>query len=394
MRPLRAAGGPLAATSFHQTLCALALFCVPTLAPAIADDTQIPARYAGFYTSLVFLGAMTGATLAGLPIARLGPVRTVQLGAALMAPALLLANWGSSVGIALSAVLLGYGYGPSTPACSQILARTTPLSVRGLVISIKQSGAPLGVFLAGVALPTLAERWGWRYAALAAALLLLTAVPALQPLRPLDTDRPTPPRGSGPAPIRPLAALRVLFSVPQLRRMAIASAAYAVLQATLFSLLVTYLTEEIQVGHITAGFAASSAQLGGLTFRVGWGFLADLLGRTSLLFGLLGIGAGVAVFCLLQVEPSWPLLALYGVCFGAGATVAGWNGIFLAELSRGLPAEQVGAATGSALFLTYGGLLLGPTLASLAIGLSGYGLAFGGAAAIACAAGLWVCWGR
>ncbi len=44
-----------------------------------------------------------------------------------------------------------------------------------------------------------------------------------------------------------------------------------------------------------------------------------------------------------------------------GITAIGWNGVYLAEVARMTPVEQVGRVTGASLFFTFAGVLLGPT---------------------------------
>ena len=52
----------------------------------------------------------------------------------------------------------GSGYGPITPASSQVLARTAPPSRMALTFSIKQTGVPAGAALAGALLPVARAR--------------------------------------------------------------------------------------------------------------------------------------------------------------------------------------------------------------------------------------------
>src|SRR5690606_33542910 len=61
----------------------------------------------------------------------------------------------------LGAALCGIGYGPVTPASSQMLIRTTPPERTAFVFSLKQSGVPLGGLLVGVALLPVAGATTW-----------------------------------------------------------------------------------------------------------------------------------------------------------------------------------------------------------------------------------------
>jgi predicted MFS family arabinose efflux permease len=73
----------------------------------------------------------------------------------------------------------------------------------------------------------------------------------------------------------------------------------------------------------------------------------------------------------------WPLLAIFGL------TAAGWNGVFLAEVSLRVPPSEVGSATGAVMVVMTAGLVGGP-LAFGAIGsVAGFGPAYLMAAAVA-----------
>ena len=77
----------------------------------------------------------------------------VSLGLALLP----LAAW-APAGVALLVIaplVIGAGYGPITPASSQVLARTAPPSRMALTFSIKQTGVPGGAALGGAMLPAL-----------------------------------------------------------------------------------------------------------------------------------------------------------------------------------------------------------------------------------------------
>src|SRR5207344_1115132 len=75
--------------------------------------------------------------------------------------------------VALGAVFIGLGYGPITPASSQMLSRTTDPRHYSLVFSIKQTGVPLGGVIAGLMVPPLVALGGGAAALGGTALLCL-----------------------------------------------------------------------------------------------------------------------------------------------------------------------------------------------------------------------------
>ena len=65
----------------------------------------------------------------------------------------------------IGAFMLGIGYGPSTPASSTILSTRAPDRLRNIIMSIRQTGVPLGGAIAGALVPMLIVNFGWRASA-------------------------------------------------------------------------------------------------------------------------------------------------------------------------------------------------------------------------------------
>ncbi len=389
---------PLAVTLLAQIVTAMGLFTVAVLAERIAPELDVSRSLVGYYVAVVFFGAGIVSYLSGGPIARYGPVRAIQIGIMISAPAILLTNAGTLWLLAVSALLLGLGYGPFTPAAAQILANATTPRWRGLVFSIKQSGAPLGAMLAALALPWIEKAHGWRFAVAASVALLLFSALLLQSVRgEFDAHRA---RESSLSPARSAQALRVLLEDRDLRRLTIASFVFAMMQMSLFSLLIvflvsTYLVDAGDNDLILAGGIYSTMQLGGLVSRVVWGWIGDRFERPRVVLALLGMSGGVATLGIAAIDPGWSYLAVHAICLGAGITASGWNGLYMAELSRSTPSDQVGDTIGTAMLFTYTGLVVGSTLCTTLILVSeSYQTAYTTMGALSIVAGLWVLLGR
>lgn len=381
----------LAATLAVQTLGSMALLTVPVLAPAAARDVGVPAAYVGLYVALAYGASMMSSLVCGDLIRRLGAIRASQLCLLLCALGALLAAGGTLGFFVASAVLMGMGYGPMTPASSHVLARTTSARAMSLVFSVKQTGVPLGGAAAGALVPALVLVMGWRLAlAVVAAACVVVALLA-QPIRAaLDADRDPRRRihfGSLAGPVR------VVLDTPDVRRLAIMSFVYSSLQLCLVTYLVTYLTGSVGYSLVQAGLMMSTAQAAGVVARIGWGALAD---RTRSPVGVLAfIGGGMAVGALATgaFEASSPPLLVAAVCAWFGATAISWNGVYLAEVARRAPQGRAVEATGGALAVTYFGVLVSPPLFGLAAEHgAGFGIAFAFLAlpAAGCAAWLWL----
>jgi len=277
--------------------------------------------------------------------------------------------------LAGSALLFGIGYGPITPASSQILTRTTPPARMSLVFSIKQTGVPAGAALAGAVLPGLALIAGWRSALFVVAILgLVVAAAAQGPRAALDDDRSSDARFNLAGLVAPL---HTLARSRPLRELAVLAFAYASVQMCLTSFLVLYLHEVLSWSLIAAGLALTTATLGGVVGRIFWGAVADRGVPARRVLAFIGLVAGVCGAVLALASPAWEIWLLLSVVALFGATAIGWNGVQLAELAREAPPGTAGAITGAAGFVTFAGVAVGPPLfALLATVTASYRIAF------------------
>lgn len=379
----------LAVTTGVQVLISGAALTPPVFATEAAADIGVDARFIGIYSSLVYFGAMLTSLPSGGIVGRFGALRVMQVcltlgGAGLMALA------GAHPLLALSgALVIGLGYGPVTPASSHILAQSTPPHRRALVFSLKQTGVPLGGFVAGAVVPTVVLWIGWQGASLAVAGAALALALAVQPARAaLDADRRSGQTLRLGALVAPLG---VVWRSRSLRLMALSSFSFAAVQLSLSTFMVVYLVETVGLSLVAAGLIMAAAQVGGVIGRVVWGFLADRLLGARWMLVLLAFGMASAAVITTLFSAEWPLLAISGVSVFFGATAIGWNGVYLAEIAHLAPKGEAGPATGGALFFTYAGVVAGPALFGVLAGLpGGYGLAFAVYAGMAAAGGLLV----
>lgn len=366
---------PLVATTAVQMLVTMSLVAVAVFAPAAAPDIGVPASLVGIFVALSYLGAMIGSLVSGTLVQRDGAIRISQACLVLCALGLACVAAGHPAMVVAGALLIGAGYGPVTPASSHVLARTTPPSMMSLVFSIKQTGVPLGGVAAGALVPPMVLWGGWRFAALAVAGACLASVALVQPLRrEMDADRDPTLRlsmGSG------LEALRSTMRDPGLKRLAMCSLCFAAIQLCLMTYLVTYLTQAVGYTLVAAGLMLAVAQVGGVVARVGWGAIADRWGRPMRVLAIIGFGMGVGAVGASTFTPSMPVAWVGVVCVVFGATAIGWNGVYLAQVARLAPAGQASLATAGSLFFTYAGVLVGPPVFAMLVGMGvGYPAAF------------------
>ena len=376
MNPAAAA---LLATTAIQTAAAAAVLTLPAVAPLVAADLRLPTSLVGTYLSLTYVGAAASALIGGAAVLRIGALRLSQLSLLACALGLLLGLVPLVVVVAVSAVVLGIGYGPITPASSHLLARTASPARMGLTFSIKQTGVPAGAALAGLIVPPLALAAGWRVAVTAIAVLAVLITLAAQPVRErLDGDRRREARFSlahfG-------AALRLVAATPALRTMAAVSFVYAGLQMCVAGFIVAYLAEEVGLSLVTAGLGLTVANVAGVVARIGWGAFADRVLSPRATLAMLGVLMAAFSASTALIAADWPLMAMLAVVAALGGTAIGWNGVYLAETARVAPAGQAALATGGCLFFTYVGVVCCPFLFGLLQRATGsYALCFAAAA--------------
>jgi MFS family permease len=365
------AGRALAATLLVQALTAMAALTVPVLAPSAAAEIGLDANYVGVYSAVLYVGAMASAALASGFVRRFGAIRVSQACLVLAAVGLAASTSASWSVLALAAIVIGLGYGPTTPASSHVLARHTPPRLLSFVFSLKQTGVPVGGMATGAVIPLLVLHFGWRAAALAAALLCLAGAVAIEMTRRrFDVDLlPGARLFSGGF----VGSLRFVLSRPALRRLALTSFTFSAMQQCLAIFLVAMLVTEIGMSLVAAGIVLAIAQAAGIAGRIVWGALADWLRDGRLVLGLLAVAMTLGGAASAFLTPEWPYHAIVGVIAAFGATAIGWNGVYLAEVARLVREDEAGRATGGSLAVTFAGVVAAPPIfGALAVATGSY----------------------
>ena len=351
---------PLLATLFIQAMVAMALLTLPVMAPVAAQALSVSPAMVGFYVSITYLGAMFASLTSGNTVSRFGPIRVSQLGLLLCALGLCLCATPWLPVIAIGALLIGLGYGPITPASSQILARTTPADRMALVFSIKQTGVPLGAMMAGAIVPSLMLALNWQWTMVMVAIACVLSALLAQPLRQkLDELR----QANLPFQMSALTSpIRMVLGHRPLATMAACSFMFCMVQMSLTTYLVTYLHDDLSYGLVSAGLLLSVTQMGGMGGRILWGFVADKwLGAQK----TLALLAALMALCSLTTALFLPVLPLWGiwmVLIVYGASAIGWNGVYLSEVARQAPEGKASVATGGTLTFTFLGVVIGPPI--------------------------------
>lgn len=365
---LRTFGPSLGVMLAIQSVVSVGAASVSVLAPVIAPAAGVAPSNIGLYTMVLFGGGMLSALIGGALVPRFGPIRVCQISLLMGAAALGLALSGHVAGLMLCAVVMGLGMGAPTPASTHLLFRVTPSRVMSTVLSIKQTGVPLGGALAGAILPALTLMWDWRGALIAVAIVSVVTVLAVQIWRrDMDSDRD---------PARPVSlpglwgSMALIWRQPDLRLIALASATLSAGQVSVSAFYVTYLVE-IGLSLTAAGFALAVAQLSGVAGRVVWGAIADWSGRPLLVLAGLAIVAALATLVVTRIAFGWSSIAILALSVVLGAATIGWAGVVYGEVARRAPVGRTSEASGGITAFMFAGIVIGPAIFSAIVQAAG-----------------------
>jgi MFS family permease len=368
-------GLALATTLGMQSVASFLSQSLPTVAPLLTAEAGLAPERIGNLSSMVSVGTIVFLVFGGPLLVRLGPVRALQAGAVVAVTGLALAATGWWPLLVLGALMMGIGYGPSPPAGSRILAATAPMQHRTLIFSIKQAGAPAGGAVAGMLLAPIAALYGGPVALLVSMAIGLLAAIAIGPARAaLDLEKRATQLLHWRSifhPAKIIAPFRLLGSHPALLSITVMACSFAAVQGSLFSFSITYLVIGRGMTLPEAGLAYACMQCAGVGARIFLGWLADRTGRPAHNLTVQAFAAAVLVviYANLPLHPPLGWTAL--VCGATGFLSASWNGIYMAEVARLSPVDQITEVTSSSTVVTFLGYVAGPTLLSVLVTISG-----------------------
>jgi len=357
----------LVALLLQQTCATLGRAVIPLIAPAIIADLAVSPALVGVFLSLSSAAGFLSTLICGSFILRYGALRMTQFGMLSLGTGLALSATGWIGSFVPGGLAAGLGQAVSTPSSSHLLGRFSPPHLAPVIFSLKQTGVPAGLMLAGVIAPALVEAYGWQSAILACAAICAGTALALQPLRAgFDTDR-NPAQPLTPAAIR--GNIASVLGVPALRLLCFTMFSFVGLQALFTGFFVLYLVQGLGNDLARAGLVFSIAVAVAVPARIGWGWVASRLMRPDRLLALLGISMSAAAVLTASLQGDWPMWLLVLSAGLFSATAVSWHGVLLAEVARLSPPGRIGATTGVVLSFGDAGSLILPLLFSAALAL-------------------------
>ncbi len=345
-----------------QVLATFTTLSLAAIAPDVAAGIGVSPELVGFQVSLIYLGAAVMSTVAGFQLRRWGPIRVSQASLMFCTVGAGLAVVPSVAVIAVGSLIIGFGYGMTNPAASELLLRLMPPERRNLIFSIKQTGVPIGGVLAGLTAPTISQTFGWQWAPAVAAISCFLLVLLMQPLRAVwDADRDPTARFSE----NPFDAMTMVWQSRPLRWLSISGFFYAAVQLSLATFVVTLLVSDTDFSLVEAGAVLAVVQAAGVVGRVGWGWVADRLGNGLVVLLIMGGACITGALLVMAVSEAWSTVAIYLLFTLFGLNALGWTGVFQVEAARYAPQGELGSVIGGITAPTYGGVIVGPAVFSL-----------------------------
>lgn len=366
---------------------AYANLSIAPIAPLIRADLGISITGIGLITSAIFLGAAVASTPAGHLTDRIGAVRLLALAMVAVAVTELVAAVSPWVWLFVVGMFgVGLAYGCITPPTNVIVRGAADGANQGLVMSAKQIGVTLGGLIAGLTLPELADRFGWRLS------LLAPVVGALIIAALVVVSRDNLKRQVGPRAERAevMEKLRIRYGW----RLGVGGFGFlmAGVQQGFMAYTTLFLTDAHGYGLAIAGVSFAVMMVGGTVGRLGWAVISDRWFRgnrwTGLLLTSVVAAVGLVGMALLPTGPLlWPCFVLVGL------SSIGWNGVFLALVANSVPSTHVGRLSGWSLRCVFSGVVIIPPILGYLAEHWGWGTAWIFAATITLIAGVGMYYG-
>ena len=274
-------------TTTAQIMASLAMSTPSVLAPIAAPELGFAPQSIGVLVSGIYFAAIGSGLIGGHYVRQFGALRLSQVAMLLLIFGLLLGATGLPWLLALATLAIGIGYGLTNPTAAQLLSQHASLKNRGLIFSIKQTGVPIGVALAGLLVPIFLGWWSWRGALVGIGVLILGELFLLGIYRKqFDLGLQGVKLNWTAVIVRPL--MRVLRD-PPLRSLAICSSCYSGMQVCFLTFLVSDLKLERGFSLAAAAGALATAQITSIAARPFWGVVTDRYVPPRILLGLLGL---------------------------------------------------------------------------------------------------------
>lgn len=353
-----------------QTATCSVIYGLPFLVPAMRAAAHLSLAQAGVVVSAPTFGLLLTLIAWGAAADRYGERVVIVIGmlgcgalagAAVAMPAI--------TGFAVLLALAGAAGASVNAASGRVVMGWFAPHERGVAMGVRQTAQPLGVGVAALSLPSLAQAYGFRDALLLPAGLcvvcgILVAV--------LVVDPPRPRRPPGVTVGSP-------YRTPTLWRLHSASAMLVVPQFAIAAFALEYLVSVRHWAPGPAGAFLTGVQVAGALGRLGSGFWSDRVGSRLRPMRQLAVASVVVMGLAAVGDATGSWLVVLAVALAGVITVAD-NGLGFTATAELAGPFWAGRALGMQNTMQNIGVALTPPMLGLVIGGSDYAVAFAVAA--------------
>jgi sugar phosphate permease len=352
-----------------QTASCAFLYGIPFLVPLMRADEGLSLAEAGTVVAAPSIGLLLTLIAWGAAADRYGERLIMALGLGFSGLVLVFTGVGthSLATIFVLFLVAGASTASVNAASGRVVMGWFSPAQRGVAMGIRQTAQPLGVGVAAVGLPPLAERWGFQAAILLPAGLAIL-VAALVAWLVVDPPRPAKTGSDGAKPVSP-------YRKPALWRLHGASSLLVVPQFAVSAFAPVYLVTMQHWSALSAGWFLGGVQVLGAAGRLASGYWSDRVGSRLRPMRQLAVASAAVMLLVALGDATWPWLAVLGLVLAAVITVSD-NGLGFTASAELAGISWAGRAMGAQNTSQNVASSLTPPLLGLAIGDSRYALAF------------------
>ncbi|GAB2752489.1 MFS transporter [Amycolatopsis magusensis] len=344
------------------------LYGIPFLVPVLREAEGLSLAAAGAVVAAPSIGLLLTLIVWGAAADRYGERLIMALGLGVSG---LLVSYAALASVSLPVLfavflLAGAATASVNAASGRVVMGWFSASERGTAMGLRQTAQPIGVGIAALALPPLAQAHGWQAALLFPGLLAI-AVAVLVAALVTDPPRPEPARSTGVKPPSP-------YREPTLWRLHGASALLVVPQFAVSAFAPVYLVAVRGWSPLAAGWFLAAVQVLGALARIGSGYWSDRVGSRLRPMRRLAVASAGVMLLVAAGDATVPWLAVIALVLAAVISVSD-NGLGFtasAELAghawagRAMGAQNTGQNIAAAATPPLLGLVIGDTRYALA----------------------------
>ncbi len=344
---------------------------IPPLIPFLQPKLELNFTQVGSLMTSLYFGAMLASSPAGWLTDRLGVKKLILLCQGFMGVSVVLFSLIENYLAAITlAFLMGLGYGMVNPPTTKGIMLLVDRKNRGLAMSLKQTGVPIGGAMAAALLPPLALLFSWRFSLVIVGIIVILA--GLLSTLLYRQDREMLPSFPIDAQETFQGDWRRIFRNKNFILLSTAGASCSLVQSALITYLILYLKDVKKFDLILAAFCLTLTNIGGILGRVFWGMVSDRLfkGSRKIVLKLL-VFLIFLLSLVLGLNFDLPSPIIYFILFIFGLSAIGWNGVYHAFIGELSGKESIGKVTGLCMTIVFIGNLAGPFLFGKILDMTG-----------------------